>query len=58
MWNLLKRIFIGTPVCEHKWIIHKEGIITSQWDKDTKVGTFYTLKCKKCGDLKNNNYYA
>lgn len=67
MWNWLKKIFIGVPVCEHHWetkeIIQQKRSyrppeymrIMGELSSEIVVGEIYLQQCKKCGTLKNHS---
>lgn len=38
--------------CHHRWTVLDEGKITSG---GKRTGTFYSLQCERCGDLKITN---
>ena len=48
---MLKKIFDYLFYsCRHTWEIHHSGTIVN--NKDIAIGTFYHLKCSKCGEMK------
>jgi hypothetical protein len=55
MLRILKFLWTGKwgHDCKHKWEIRREGNITSYGDK---IGYYYELQCKKCGDLKERRF--
>jgi len=57
MLNWLKLIFIGRPICEHKWkqinCYEKSSALDGR-----VVADIYLLQCEKCGDMKNHKVSA
>jgi hypothetical protein len=54
MIGWLYRILIGSfHVCEHQWEILDSGSIVES--RNIKIGVFYNLRCKKCGELTVRN---
>jgi hypothetical protein len=48
---MLKKIFdFLFYSCRHKWEIHHSGNLVDE--QDVCIGTFYHLKCTKCGEMK------
>ncbi len=48
---MLKKIFDYLFYsCRHTWEIHHSGKIVN--NKDIAIGTFYHLRCSKCGEMK------
>ena len=57
--SLFEKLFAllhGRQYCEHKWVVLHTGRIADE--TDLVVGTFYTLQCEKCGDIKRKNTLA
>jgi len=57
--TLFEKLFAllhGQQYCEHKWVVLQTGPILDE--ARDPVGTFYTLQCEKCGDIKRKNVYA
>lgn len=54
--EILDRLF--PPKCHHEWdILEKTHMVKT--DTKAVIGTTFTLRCKKCGDIKfrQNNIY-
>ena len=48
---MLKKIFDYLFYsCRHTWEIHHGGTVVNK--NDTAIGTFYHLRCSKCGEMK------
>lgn len=48
---MLKKIFDYLFYsCRHTWEIHHSGTIVNT--NDIAIGTFYHLRCSKCGEMK------
>jgi len=47
MLGYLWRILVGRFGCEHKWEVDTTGPIMEDY---RHVGTYYNLRCEKCGD--------
>lgn len=48
MLALIKLLIFGYWPCKHEW----ETIKTGRYTGDFNSGTYYDLRCKKCGDVK------
>lgn len=54
MLGWLYRVVVGNfKSCKHEWEIINKGTVSSQ---GRKVGVFYVLQCKHCGELKQEQF--
>lgn len=49
MIRLIRFLFSG---CFHKWEIHAKGVYKYNMVGNRGVGTYYTMRCSKCGEMK------
>lgn len=48
----LLRVLVWWPDCRHHWLVEDQGpYVERQREEWVRVGTYYDLRCAKCGEM-------